>query len=117
LAKLAAAKKIGVPVPSPVPADVTHLVVYYGVKGFAPSYSQANRIEIAIGSVAKQTVNNVSYFVFDTKVLPSLADGDYDLYFTLEDATDAEEGDFSPVVTVPLDTVPPVRLAQPVVLA
>jgi hypothetical protein len=32
--------------------------------------------------------------------------GDYDLYFTLEDQNDAEEGDFSPVVSVPLDRDP-----------
>lgn len=115
MAKLATAKKVGVPVPSPIPSDVTHLVCYYGAKGFTPSYEQAARLATAIGTVPRQTVGTAEYFVFDTAALPP-ASGDYDLYFTLEDVNDKEEGDFSPVVSVPLDRVPPTKLAQPVVL-
>lgn len=115
MAKLATAKKVGVPVPSPIPSDVTHLVCYYGQKGFTPSYEQAARVELDIATVPKQVVGTTSYFVFDTAQLPP-ASGDYDLYFTLEDRNDNEEGDFSPVVSVPLDRIPPTRLSQPVVL-
>jgi hypothetical protein len=115
MAKLATAKKVGVPVPATLPSDVTHLVCYYGAKGFTPDYAQTARIELPIATVPKQTVGTTSYYVFDTAVLPPAA-GDYDLYFTLEDQNDAEEGDFSPVVSVPLDRVPPTRLGQPVVL-
>ena len=115
MAKLATAKKVGVPVPATIPSDVTHLVCYYGAKGFTPDYAQPARLAIAIGDVPRQTVSGVSYFVFDTAALPP-SSGDYDLYFTLEDVNDKEEGDFSPVVSVPLDRVPPTRLSQPVVL-
>jgi hypothetical protein len=115
MAKLATAKKVGVPVPALIPSDVTHLVCYYGTKGFTPSYTQAARIEVPIASVPHQSVGGVDHFVFDTAGLPP-ASGDYDLYFTLEDQGDSEEGDFSPVVSVPLDRIPPTRLSQPVVL-
>lgn len=112
--KLATAKKVGVPVPTPIPLDVTHLVCYYGAKGFVPDYAQAARIEQDLAVVPRQVVGGTNYFVFDTAVLPPAA-GDYDLYFTLEDKGDNEEGDFSPVVSVPLDRIPPTRLSQPVV--
>jgi hypothetical protein len=115
MAKLATAKKVGVPVPTTLPSDVTHLVCYYGAKGFTPDYTQTARLEMPIATVPKQVSNGVNYYVFDTAVLPP-ASGDYDLYFTLEDFNDAEEGDFSPVVSVPLDRIPPTRLSQPVVL-
>ena len=115
MAKLATAKKVGIPVPATIPSDVTHLVCYYGAKGFTPDYAQSARVELDITTVPKQTVNGVSYFVFDTAGLPP-ASGDYDLYFTMEDKNDSEEGDFSPVVSVPLDRIPPTRLSQPVVL-
>jgi hypothetical protein len=114
MAKLATAKKVGVPVPETIPSDVTHLVCYFGAKGFTPNYSQLSRIELPLGTVPRQIVGNVDYFVFDTANLPP-ADGEYDLYFTLEDVVDNEEGDFSPVVTVPLDRIPPTTLRQPVV--
>lgn len=115
MAKLAIAKKVGVPVPTTIPSDVTHLVCYYGTKGFTPSYEQTARVELDIATVPRQVVGTVNYFVFDTASLPP-SSGDYDLYFTLEDKNDSEEGDFSPVVSVPLDRIPPTRLSQPVVL-
>lgn len=115
MAKLATAKKVGVPVPATIPSDVTHLVCYYGLAGFTPSYAQAARVEVPIATVPRQTVSGVDYFVFDTAGLPP-SSGDYDLYFTLEDKNDSEEGDFSPVVSVPLDRIPPTKLGQPVVL-
>lgn len=116
MAKLATAKKVGVPLLSPIPADVTHLVAYFGPTGFTPSYDQADRIAVSITGVPRQTKDGVEYLVFDTAVLPPGADGSYDLYFTLEDINDKEEGDFNPVVSVPLDREAPPTLGQPVVL-
>lgn len=115
MAKLATAKKVGIPAPATIPSDVTHLVCYYGAKGFTPAYEQAARIEVPIATVQHQVVAGVDHFVFDTAALPP-SSGDYDLYFTLEDKNDNEEGDFSPVVSVPLDRIPPTKLGQPVVL-
>src|SRR4051812_6476772 len=101
MAKLAVAKKVGIPVPTSLPADVTHLVAYYGPTGFTPSYAQGARIATPIADVPKQTKDGVSYFVFDTSVLPAQAADAVDVYFTLADNNDAEEGDFSPVISVP----------------
>ncbi len=116
MAKLALAKKVGIPVPTPIPSDVTHLVAYWGAPGFVPAYDQSARLALPIGTVPRQTVGTVSHFVFDTALIPAQAGNSLEIYFTLADATDAEEGDFSPVIAVPFDTVPPVRLAAPVVL-
>jgi len=116
MAKLAVAKKVGIPVPSPMPTDVTHLVAYYGTPGFTPDYAQTARIAIPLADVPRQTVNGVSHFVFDTAQLPASTGSAVDLYFTLADATDSEEGDFSPVVNVPFDRTPPTRLAAPIIL-
>lgn len=118
--KLALVKKVGVPVPANMPADVTHLVAYYGPKGFTPSYDQTtNRLAVALATIPKQTVNGVEYFVFDPVAanLPaSPADTELDFYFTLTDITDKEEGDFNPVLTVPLDRTPPPKLGAAVLL-
>jgi|SRR5262245_32079588 len=116
MAKLALAKKVGIPVPSPIPSDVTHLVAYFGPAGFTPDYNQPDRIAIPLNDVPRQTSNGVEYFVFDTAGLPPSSAPNTDLYFTLSDTNDAEEGDFSPVVSVPLDREPPVALGQPVLL-
>lgn len=116
MAKLALAKKVGIPVPSPVPADVTHLVAYFGAPGFTPSYDQAERIPTPLNDVPRQTVGGVEYFVFDTAHLPPSALDTTEIYFTLSDINDAEEGDFSPVVSVPLDREAPTTLGQPILL-
>lgn len=116
MAKLASAKKVGVPVPATIPTDVTHLVAYFGPAGFTPTYDQENRHAVPIEDVERRTVSGVEYFVFDTADLPAVEANSFDIYFTLADENDLEEGDFSPVVSVPLDRVPPVTLAQPVVL-
>ena len=116
MAKLAVAKKVGIPVPSPMPADVTHLVAYYGAPGFTPDYAQAARISTPIADVPRQTVNGDSHFVFDTAQLPASSASAVDIYFTLADNNDSEEGDFSPVVNVPFDRTPPTKLAAPIIL-
>lgn len=116
MAKLAVAKKIGVPVPATIPADVTHIVAYFGAKGFTPNYAQAERVLIPVADAPRQTKDGVEYFVFDSAQLPSV-DGETDVYFTLRDNADDEEGDFSPVVTLPLaDREAPVTLEAPVLL-
>lgn len=114
MAKLATAKKVGVPIPATMPDDVTHLVAYYGPRGFAPDYAQAARIEVPLAGIAKTA--DGKQFIFDTAQVPSMAGNELDLCFTLEDKNDSEEGDFNPVVTVPLDRTPPPRLGQAVVL-
>lgn len=116
MAKLAVAKKVGIPKPTTMPADVTHLVAYYGAPGFTPDYAQSARIAIPIGSVPVQQKSGVDYFVFDTAQLPASAADAVDIYFTLSDNNDSEEGDFSPVISVPFDRTPPVKLAAPIIL-
>lgn len=116
MAKLAASKKVGIPVPVPLPDDVTHLVVYYGPPGFAPSYSQSARIEIHLANVHRATVDGTQYFVFDTASLLAQTTEAIDLYFTLMDVSDDEEGDFSPVIRVPFDRTPPTTLGTPIIL-
>jgi hypothetical protein len=117
MAKLASAKKVGVPVPTTIPTDVTHLVAYFGPAGFTPAYDQVDRLAIPIIALEQRMVNGVNYFVFDMAELPAAEADSVDLYFTLSDINDSEEGDFSPVVSVPLDRVPPTTLGQPVVFA
>jgi hypothetical protein len=116
MAKLAVSKRVGIPVPRQLPEDVTHLVVYYGVPGFQPSYSQEARIALPIADVPKVTKDTFEYYVFDTASLPPQTTDAVELYFTLMDGNDAEEGDFSPVISVPFDRTPPVKLAAPVIL-
>lgn len=115
MAKIVPSARVGVPVPTSI-GDAVALNAYWGTKGFVPSYTQPARASLPLASVTKQTVAGVSYFVFDTSALPPLAEGDYDLHFTLQDAV-GNEGDFSPAVTIPLDRTPPAILGTPVVLS
>src|SRR5262245_28219141 len=116
MAKLALAEEVGMPVPSPRPSDVTHLVAYFGPAGFTPDYNQPDRIAIPLNDVPRQTSNGVEYFVFDTAGLPPSSAPNTDLYFTLSDNNDAEEGDFSAVVTATWNREPPVALGQPLLI-
>lgn len=116
MSKIVPSAKVGVPVPTNLAADATALVAYYGAKGFTPAYDQAARIVVPLSSVTTVTSNGVAYWSFDTAQLGSLAEGDYDLYFTLSDDV-GNEGDFSPAVDVPLDRDPPAQLGTPVVLS
>lgn len=110
MAKLAEPKKVGIPLLAPIPNDVTHLVCYYGPEGFTPSYNQNERIMVPIEEVPIED----NHLIFDTRLLPQL-EGKFGLSFVLADANDNEEGDFSPLATVPLDLTPPPALGQPVV--
>lgn len=116
MAKLASAKKVGIPRPATLPSDVTHLVVYYGPTGFTPDYAQGARHAIPIALVPVQDVNGVPHLVFDTAQIPAQQADSIDVYFTLADDSDQEEGDFSPKLAVPFDRTPPARLAAPVIL-
>lgn len=114
MSKIVPSAKVGVPIPAEV-GDAVSLALYFGTKGFTPNYDQAERIEKEIGVLEETFVNGQAYWAVDTSVLPALAEGDYDLYFTLEDDV-GNEGDFSPVITIPLDHEPPATLGAPVVL-
>lgn len=119
MAKIVPLKDIGVPVPSPAPDAAAHLIAYYGPKGFTPAYDQAARIDV--GPVSGLTVKNqagVDYYddPIGSELPTGLAGGDYDFSFTLVD-TSGNEGDFSPVVTVTVDTTVPPTLGQPVQLS
>lgn len=116
MAKIVPSKKIGVPVPTALPADAIALNVYYGSKGFTPKYDQAARVSQPLANVPHQAVGGVDHWVFDTSTLPALAEGDYDFSFTLSDDV-GNEGDFSQVVSVPLDREPPVKLGAPITLS
>lgn len=110
---------IGIPVPSPAPDPTQILVMYYGPKGYTPTYQDTNRIEIgAVSTLATQTVNGA--LVYDdplAKQLPAnMPAGTYDFHFTLETADKLNEGDFSPAYTTTLDVVVPPTLGQPVAI-
>jgi len=118
VSKINPLKDFGVPVPSPAPADTDHLIVYYGVQGFTPSYSQAERVDAgAVSTLTTKTVNGVSYWddPISAELPGGLASGAYDFAFTLMDAN-GNEGDFSPPITAMVDTTVPPTLGQPVVL-
>lgn len=118
MAKVVPAKDLGVPVPVPAPDPALHLVAYYGPKGFTPSYSQAQRVDLgAISAQHTTAVGNVSYYdVPLASVLgASAANGTFDVAFTLMDAS-GNEGDFSPSVTETVDVSVPPKLGQPVLL-
>lgn len=121
MAKIVAPKDLGVPVPSPAPDPTDHLIVYYGPKGYTPAYSQAQRIDAgAVSALAVKQVGSPAVSYYDDPIgseLPSgIASGAYDFSFTLADAN-GNEGDFSPPITVTIDTQVPPTLGQPVQLS
>lgn len=118
MSKIVPIHDIGVPVPSPAPDPSVHLIVYYGAKGFTPAYEQTARIDAGpVSGLSTVTKDGASYY--DDPIgaeLPSgLSPGDYDVYFTLM-STNGAEGDFSPVLTVTIDTAVPPTLGQPIEL-
>lgn len=115
--KLAVLKKVGVPIPATLPPDVTHLAIYWGDKGFTPSYDQTQRAIIPISDLQTVQKDGQSYWVFDpaSVQLPAV-NGEVDFSFTLLDNTDGEEGDFSPLIALPLDQDPPPALGVAILL-
>jgi len=119
MSKLAIVKKIGVKIPQPMPADVTHLVAYFGAPGFTPAYDQPARVAVPIGDLPRVSKDGTDYFVFDPASVSAsfpATDGEVAFAFTLADNNDNEEGDFSPLVSIPLDREPPPTLEAPVLL-
>lgn len=116
MAKLAATKDLGVPVPASIPPDMNTLVVYPVLGITPPSYDQAVRAQIPLAGIEKRTVGGIELYVFPASKLPALAEGTYNFYFTFRDDSQDEESDFSTAVAVPLDRTPPPRPGQPVVL-
>lgn len=118
--KIVPSARVGVPVPANLPDDIMSLVCYYGPPGFTPAYDQALRFEVPIESLEQTSVNGQAYWVFDTSELAPIPGEVIAMYFTLEDdagAGSGNEGDFSPVVSVPLDLTPPEALGQPLLLS
>ena len=121
MSKLVPPKDIGIPVPSPAPAAGVHLIAYYGPKGFTPSYlpvSPNGRIDVGdTATLTQKTVNGVAYYddPIGSELPQGLASGQYDFVFTLMDAS-GNEGNFSPALTVTVDTTVPPTLGQPVQL-
>lgn len=118
MSKTVPLKDFGVPIPTPAPDPTDHLIVYYGPSPLAPSYTQAARIDVGpVSTLSTQTVNGVAYWddPISTELPGGLGNGSYDFVFTLQD-TEGNEGDFSPPITVTVDTVVPPTLGLPVQL-
>jgi hypothetical protein len=119
MSKTVPLKDFGIPVPTPAPPATDHLIVYYGAKGFTPSYTQAARIDAGpVSALTQKAVGTVLYYddPISTELPGGLGNGDYDFVFTLMDAQ-GNEGDFSPPITATVDTVVPPTLGQPVLLS
>jgi hypothetical protein len=121
MSKIVPPKDIGIPVPSPAPPSTDHLIVYYGPSPLTPSYAPtAPNGRIDAGPVSALAIKNDSAGVpcYDDPIsseLPAGLSGSYDFVFTLMDAN-GNEGDFSPAITVTIDTTVPPTLGQPVQL-
>ena len=118
MAKIVPPKNIGIPVPTPPPANTDHLIMYYGATPMTATYSQNTRADLSvISSLNTVTASNSSYWSVNVaSYLPSnLPDGNYDFSFTLMD-TNGNEGDFSPNVTEAIDFTVPPTLGQPIIL-
>lgn len=115
MSKLIAVKDIGVPVPATAPPAGTHLIAYYGSKGFTPDYAQAARVDLGDVSTLKTVsqsngatppVTTTYYDLSEASILPAgSAPGDYDVVFTFMDSA-GDESDFSPAVTETLPLAP-----------
>lgn len=118
MSKVIPLKDFGIPIPSPAPPATDHLIVYYGPKGFVPSYTQGARIDAgAVSALTQKTVNSIVYWddPIGSELPGGLGNGDYDFIFTLMDSN-GNESDFSPPITATVDTTVPPRLGQPVLL-
>lgn len=130
MSKIIPLKDFGIPVPplskdasgntiwDPANPGQTRLIVYYGPKGFTPSYTQAARIDVGlVSTLTQKTVGAVTYWddPISSELPSGLGNGAYDFVFTLMDAN-GNEGDFSPPIGATVDTMVPPRLGQPVQL-
>lgn len=118
MSKIAPLKDFGVPVNAAIPTT-DHIVAYFGPHPMTPSYAQAERIDLGpiSGFAAVKDAGGVDVWDLGniTADLPAGISGAYDFAFTNMD-TNGNESDFSPVVTVTVDTTVPLALGQPVQL-
>ncbi len=118
MSKIVPLKDFGVPVPTAAYDPASHLIVYWGPKGFTPSYTQSARIDAGlVSALTQKTVNGTVYWddPISQELPGGLGNGDYDFVFTLQDAN-GDEGDFSPPITATVDSTVPPTLGQPVQL-
>lgn len=117
MSKIIPFKPFGVPVNADIPV-ANHIVAYYGPHPLTPSYSQAARIDagpISGLSTVKDSAGASEWSIDLSSKLPEGLSGSYDFVFTDMDGN-TDESDFSPSVTVIVDTLVPLALGQPVVL-
>jgi hypothetical protein len=117
MSKIVPLKDFGIPVNTAIPT-ANHIIAYYGPHPLTPSYAQAERIDCGpISALKTTTVNGADLWdVGDIAAqLPVGLSGSYDFAFTDEDAN-GNESDFSPIITVSVDTTVPPTLGQPVQL-
>jgi len=117
MSKIVPLKDFGIPVNSAIPTT-DHIIAYYGPHPMTPSYSQTERIDCGpISALKSVTVNGAAMWDLGdiASALPPGLSGSYDFAFTNQDAN-GNESDFSPLVTVPVDTTVPLALGQPVQL-
>ncbi len=118
MSKIASLQDFGIPVPVPAPASTDHLIVYYGPSPMTPSYAQSGRIDAGAVSALSTKTDSAGVLCYDDPIsqeLPVGLSGSYDFVFTLMDAS-GNEGNFSPAITVSIDTTVPPTLGQPVQL-
>lgn len=119
MSKLIPPKDLGVPVLANAPTG-THLIAYYGAKGFTPSYNPTSpdgRVDVGdVSTLTQKTVNGVAYYddPIGSELPAGMTPGEWDVVFTFEDAN-GDESDFSPPVTVTVPSAPPTP-GQPIVL-
>ncbi len=123
MSKIAPLKDFGIPVNAAIPT-ANHIIAYYGAHPLdlsnpAAVYESKARIDCGPISALKAVADSAGAQVWDLSTLsaqlPAGLSGDYDFVFTDMDAN-GNESDFSPVVTVTVDTTVPPTLGQPVQL-
>jgi hypothetical protein len=130
MSKIVPLKDFGIPVNSAIPTT-NHIIAYFGphplnltdeaaVYGLSAPKSgdSSGRIDCGpISSLKTATLNGPSEWDLSdiTSQLPTGLSGSYDFVFTDMDAN-GNESDFSPVITVEVDTTVPLALGQPVQL-
>lgn len=123
MSKIVPLKDFGIPVNAAIPT-ADHIIAYYGPHPLdlntpATVYAQSARIDCGPISALKAVADSAGAQVWDlgaiASQLPSGLSGAYDFVFTNED-TNGNESDFSPAITVALDTTVPLALGQPVQL-
>ncbi|MGC8519958.1 MAG: hypothetical protein ACP5P4_15790 [Steroidobacteraceae bacterium] len=123
MSKIVPLKDFGIPVNSAIPAT-DHIIAYYGphpldLTNEEAIYAQRARIDCGPISGLKVVTDSAGASVWDlseiASSLPTGLSGSYDFVFTNMDAN-GNESNFSPILTVEIDTTVPLALGQPVEL-